>query len=196
MLHALPVSVIVQFVYGDRTPNRRVDLCETDRGRFHHSEFRSEPAEFRTGLHTRGDGKHRQLLSDSRTLDRATAWRGPGRSRGRALAPIPESVDLPSEIQNLRWPSDKVILVWDSIAAEAGPGTGYEVLRGYLTEFPVGSGPSEVCLDSPTAATVDDSETPVTETGFYYLVRGANICGISSYGTTSSGSLRTSASCP
>lgn len=54
----------------------------------------------------------------------------------------------------------------------------YDVLRGTIGEWPVGTGPSETILVSGTATTgASDPAVPVMGEGFYYLVRGRNACG-------------------
>jgi len=103
----------------------------------------------------------------------------------------------PEEIQGLRALTDKNSLQWDSIAAQAGPGTVYDLLRGFTFTLPVGSGITETCvfgnLSNPTAA--DQAQPPRTR-AFYYLVRGENVCGTGSYGTDSALNERLSDACP
>ena len=87
--------------------------------------------------------------------------------------------------------------MWDSDAANSGTGTLYDVLRGSLSEFPVGSGGSETCLDPHSGNThATDGETPTAGNGFYYLVRGFNACGTGTYGFTTDPSERSTATCP
>ncbi len=103
----------------------------------------------------------------------------------------------PGEVANLRFDTDEATLEWDSLAASAGSATVYDVLRGALDELPVGSGPSEICLDDGSADTLaSDTSTPSAGSGFYYAARGQNVCGTGSYGKQSSGAERTSLSCP
>ncbi len=64
--------------------------------------------------------------------------------------------------------------------------TTSSVVRGGLSSLPVGSVPAdETCLASrvaiPTAA-VTDTDVPEAGTGFWYLVRGENSCGLGPYG--------------
>ena len=88
-------------------------------------------------------------------------------------------------------------LEWNSDAANSGSGTLYQVARGSLAEFPVGSGPEEICLDSGVAGTsLVDSQPVVPATGVYYLVRGANACGVGGYGSDSMLGERLTAVCP
>jgi len=103
---------------------------------------------------------------------------------------------LPPEASGLAW-SDPTTLAWSSLAPMAGSGTHYDVLRGLTSEFPVGSGPSELCLAPDVASTTrTDPSAPGAGRAFYYLVRGRNACGVGTYGATSGGTQRTSGACP
>jgi hypothetical protein len=79
---------------------------------------------------------------------------------------------------------------------DLGPGTTYDVLRGALGEFPVGSGGSETCHQSTATTTTSDATALPAGSGVYYLVRGANVCGNGSYGTATGGAPRVSGACP
>jgi hypothetical protein len=108
----------------------------------------------------------------------------------------PLAFNVPSEIGNLRWLADAVTLEWDSDAPNSGPGTSYDVVRGGLSELPVG-GTGEVCLEPDSEDTIsEDSTTPTGGFGFCYLVRGQNSCGAGGYGTDSTGIPRASDACP
>ena len=108
----------------------------------------------------------------------------------------PLAFDVPSEIQNLRWQADAVTVEWDSDAPNSGAGTVYDVIRGDLAGLPVG-GAGEVCLDPDSSDTSSqDLTVPLSASGFYYLVRGENICGTGDYGTDSFFNLRTTTACP
>jgi len=88
-------------------------------------------------------------------------------------------------------------LSWCSAANSAGTGTVYDVVRGAFDEFPVGSGPSEVCLASGIPSpNSSDSAYPLPHKGFWYLVRGKNACGTGTYGFRSDGVERVTAACP
>jgi hypothetical protein len=97
----------------------------------------------------------------------------------------------PGEITGLKYLSDKVTLLWD-------PGTGlYDVPRGTVTELPVGTGASEICLATGlTTNTTTDSETPGAGVSFWYLVRAVNACGEGIYGHASSGGTEVTSACP
>jgi len=43
---------------------------------------------------------------------------------------------------------------------------------------------------------VFEDTTAPPSSGFYYLVRGVNVCGVGSYGADSAGAERTSPACP
>ena len=107
------------------------------------------------------------------------------------------SIALPAEVQSLQIAADRQTLTWTSTAPAAGSGTVHNVLRGLVTQFPVGSGAGEICLATTLTASATDTTVPtVSQKGFWYLVRGRNTCGGGTYGTTSSGAPRTSATCP
>jgi hypothetical protein len=96
----------------------------------------------------------------------------------------------PTTEASLRLLGDKETLSWDL----AGPGASFDAARGEVTELPVGSGPSERCLEEDLfESTTRDSETPPTREAFWYLV---GCSGTGFYGTTSDGTPRTSGVCP
>jgi len=104
--------------------------------------------------------------------------------------------DSPHEIAGLHLP-DPITLEWNSDAANSGSGTAYQVVRGSLAEFPVGSGLQEICLDSAVAGTsVEDAQPVPPAAGVYYLVRGINACGIGGYGADSTATARVTTVCP
>ena len=88
-------------------------------------------------------------------------------------------------------------LSWDSDGPHSGSSTEYDVLSGALAELPVGGGLSERCVEAATPITIsNDAEDPAPGTGFYYLVRGRNACGVGTYGEASNGTPRASSTCP
>jgi hypothetical protein len=103
----------------------------------------------------------------------------------------------PGEIGNLLISSDKQTLTWDSASEGAGPSTVHDLVRGSLAELPVGAGASETC---PASGILEDRyqdpERPANGTGFWYVVRGRNVCGTGSYGRDSAGAERTTDACP
>ena len=105
---------------------------------------------------------------------------------------------IPSEIADLRWQEDtKENFEWDSDAPNSGTGTVYDVMRGDLDQFPVGTGLSEVCLEpGSTDTAAEDTDTPPAGSGTYYLIRGVNSCGAGSYGFESGDIERTTTICP
>jgi hypothetical protein len=79
---------------------------------------------------------------------------------------------------------DKTNLAWCSGGPSAGIATVYDIPRGGLNEFPVGTGMSETCL-SPgglSNSTATDPDAPPAGMGFWYLVRGRNSCATGTYG--------------
>jgi agmatine/peptidylarginine deiminase len=84
---------------------------------------------------------------------------------------------------------------WETAAPGAGSATLYDVLRGELSTL--GSGYGDTCLASDWSdLTIDDASPIPPDTGYYYLVRGTNSCGIGTYGQDSSGNHRLSTVCP
>jgi YD repeat-containing protein len=108
---------------------------------------------------------------------------------GGAFAP-------PGEVSGLLFP-DKTTLSWGSAAPGAGSDTVHDVSRGLLAELPVGSGAAETCVAPGIPdAFATDSSSPDPGTGYWYLVRGRNVCGTGTYGTETGGSERSTAVCP
>jgi hypothetical protein len=63
--------------------------------------------------------------------------------------------------------------------------------------MPVGSGAGETCvLQASSATSLPAGSTPAPGTGFYYLVRARNACGVGTYGFASAGAERVSVACP
>jgi hypothetical protein len=104
---------------------------------------------------------------------------------------------LPAEVSNLRFLSDRQTLLWDPATPGAGQGTVHDVVRGSLSGLPVGAGVSETCLAfGLTQSTMTDGNAPPLHEGFWYLVRGRNICGAGRYGSTDTGTETSSSACP
>jgi photosystem II stability/assembly factor-like uncharacterized protein len=123
------------------------------------------------------DGDGRDNLADCRPDD-ATVFAAPG------------------EVAGVAFGADRVTLSWESAAPAAGSATQYQVLRGLVSELPVGAA-SETCLVSGAlAASVIDADVPLEGAAFWYLVRARNVCGTGSYGTRSDGSPRAGTVCP
>lgn len=104
---------------------------------------------------------------------------------------------IPAEAANLAF-GDKDNFAWDSLAASSGTATTYDAMRGDLGAFPVAAGnPDAVCVASASASpAATDAAVPAEGTGFYYLVRGGNVCGKGTYGSASDATVRTSTACP
>ena len=98
---------------------------------------------------------------------------------------------LPGEVSGFA-ASSATSFAWNDL----GPGTTYDVLRGAIGEFPVGSGGSETYHQSTAAPMTSDATPPPAGSGVYYLVRGENVCGNGSYGAATGGAPRLSGACP
>lgn len=103
---------------------------------------------------------------------------------------------IPPEVPDLSLGADRTSLAWGSVAAEAGPGTVYDVVRADLDGLPLGGG-GETCVDSgSTDTTSNDAAAPDPGRGFGYVVRGRNACGVGTYGAETGGGERITAACP
>ena len=88
---------------------------------------------------------------------------------------------VPREVSGARFRSG-TLLEWNSAVAGSGSGARYDVVRGVLSQLSSGLG-SAACLANDAAArTLSDGATPEPGTGFYYLVRASNPCGVGSFG--------------
>jgi hypothetical protein len=124
------------------------------------------------------DGDGVRNLSDCAPLD-PTAW------------------SLPAEVAGVVFGANQQTLSWGSLAAQAGPALTYDLMRGLISQQPVGGGAAETCLAPDTGATQStDASIPAIGAGLYYLVRGTNVCGVGTYGSTSAGAPRNTAACP
>ncbi len=104
---------------------------------------------------------------------------------------------LPDEVSDLAFVGDKETVEWASLADSAGTGTVYDVVRGNLSELPVGGAGSEACLASGVSELrVMDDEMPSAGAGYWYVVRGANACGVGTYGFAVGGMERSTVTCP
>jgi agmatine deiminase len=102
---------------------------------------------------------------------------------------------VPTEVLGLGLTSPAE-LSWTSSAGTAGNGTAYDILRGDLGDWGP-SGYGDTCLTSGwNDVTLDLTDAPANGAGYFYLVRGANACGVGNYGYDSAGGERTSAVCP
>ena len=103
---------------------------------------------------------------------------------------------VPAEVSGAGFGVDRATLRWDSLAAQAGSGTVYDIMRGSVGRFPVGTGADETCLSEGQAgASLVTAPAPATGAAWYYLVRGSNACGTGSYGSASDGTARTTTAC-
>lgn len=107
----------------------------------------------------------------------------------------PGVITIPAEIPTLEVSTPPVTLTWTSAQESAGPATVYDVLRGSLNSFPVGT--ADACFASGvTLPSASEPEIPQPGTGFYYLVRGRNALGDGIYGYDGSGAVLVSFACP
>lgn len=109
----------------------------------------------------------------------------------------PGAFAVPGEIGGLHLLADHSTLVWESASGTSGTDTAYDLLRGELGELPVGAGGSETCLAQSVAGTsAEDASVPTAGSGFFYLVRGTNVCGEGGWGADSGSAERVSGTCP
>ncbi len=101
-------------------------------------------------------------------------------------------ITAPPEAQSIAAASDKATYNW----AAAASATQYDVVRGDLAAFPVGPGSGdETCFDNLPGPSLSDATIPSAGTGFWYLSRGENSCGIGTWGSATSGP-RSTTTCP
>jgi hypothetical protein len=116
----------------------------------------------------------------------------------------PGAFAVPNEVESLRFGTNHESLQWISAAPLSGNGTVYDIVRGVVSELPVGSGSSETCVEpdydpGPGASGViewDAPAIPASGTAFWYLVRAGNSCGQGGYGFRSNGAPRVTSACP
>jgi hypothetical protein len=103
------------------------------------------------------------------------------------------TITAPPEILNVVVDADHATFSW-SAAAYA---TQYGAVRGNLAAFPVGiGGAEETCFTNLAETTLVDPAIPPLGTGFWYLSRGENACGIGTWGAQSDGTPRITTNCP
>jgi hypothetical protein len=103
------------------------------------------------------------------------------------------AITAPPETQSVAVAADKATYSW----APATYATQYDVVRGGLSSLPVGpGGGDEDCFDNLTGPALNDPAVPAPATGFWYLSRGENACGIGTFGTWHDGTPRTTTTCP
>ncbi|HEU5182291.1 MAG TPA: M36 family metallopeptidase [Candidatus Polarisedimenticolia bacterium] len=106
------------------------------------------------------------------------------------------SFAVPGDVADLSFGPDGT-LSWSSAASSAGAGTVYDLVRGVLGQLPVGSGGSDACLaDGGTPTAFNDPEIPPVGSGFWYVARARNGCGLGGFGSGSSGAPRLTSACP
>jgi hypothetical protein len=101
----------------------------------------------------------------------------------------------PAAVTGLEFAESKVNLSWDPLASDSGSGLVYDVVRGLLSELPVGGGASETCLVLGLAdSAAEDADLPPAGEGYWYLVRARGDC-VGAYGRTSAGAPRWTTAC-
>jgi N-acetylneuraminic acid mutarotase len=104
----------------------------------------------------------------------------------------------PGEIQGLTIGQNvftDALLQWQSDAPNSGSGTRYDVLRGTLGALP-DHGAATCLYDSAATTIAGDNQEPAAGDGFYYLIRGQNVCATGGWGESSAGAPREAAACP
>jgi hypothetical protein len=102
------------------------------------------------------------------------------------------TITAPPETAGVIVAADKATYGWSA----APYATRYDVVRGSTSVRRVGSGGEEVCFDNLASATLVDASSPVPGTGFWYVSRGENDCGIGTFGAQSDGTPRVTTTCP
>ena len=94
---------------------------------------------------------------------------------------------VPAEIAGLAiTTASPASLAWDSQETLAGPETRYDLVSGPLSATSPLSLTSASCLQSGGGSSYSDTRPdPAAGSGFWYLTRGRNSCGIGTYGTPS-----------
>lgn len=89
-------------------------------------------------------------------------------------------------------------LEWTDSRPESGAATTHQVVRGWVSELPVGAGAAELCLATTPESWLVDAERPGVGRVFSYVVRARNSClgGRDDYGLDSAGGSRDSTACP
>ncbi len=123
---------------------------------------------------------------------------GDGSGDAADCAPLdPSAFAVPAEIAEVAFAPDAMTLTWASAAPASGVGTVHDVVRGDLSDLPVGSTASEICLETGSGDAMSaDPAVPPPGTGRFYVVRGRNVCGAGTYGADTSSNERTTSACP
>jgi hypothetical protein len=106
---------------------------------------------------------------------------------------VGSAITAPPETHDVAVAADKATYSW----SPATFATQYDVVRGKLSALPVGpGGDDEACFDNLPGTMLVDSTVPDPSTGFWYLSRGENACGIGTFGSQSDGFPRITTTCP
>jgi len=128
----------------------------------------------------------------------ATQFDSDGDGAGDAcdcLATNPGAFAIPGEVADVEFDGDSHSLFWDPAGPGAGSDTTHSIVRGSFGGGPGGGG--QMCLSGrqPGAYAIDLA-APAPGSGYWYLIRGDNVCGPGTYGYATSGAERLSAACP
>jgi hypothetical protein len=106
--------------------------------------------------------------------------------------------DVPVEVAGTVFAADHATLSWPSVAASAGTGTVYDVVRGDILDLRAsGTIAAAGCVGGGlTSPSFLDAGSPATGHTFYYVVQARNFCGSGGWGFDSAGTARTHVSCP
>jgi hypothetical protein len=112
---------------------------------------------------------------------------------GGGICTAGATIGAPPETQDVTIGADRATVSW-SLAASA---TRYGVVRGRIDALPLGPAEDDqICFEVPSGTTLVDADEPDPGTGLWYLSRGANACGIGTFGAQSDGSPRITTTCP
>jgi hypothetical protein len=108
---------------------------------------------------------------------------------------------VPGEVPSLavgKGPAGEAELSWSSLSGSAGSGTVYDLATEALANLRAngGTGSSGSLACGVPGTTFSDGGALSPGDGVYYLVRGANVCGIGPWGFDSIGGARGSSACP
>ena len=109
------------------------------------------------------------------------------------------AVPVPGDVSSVLASKSGATATYDW-SATAGA-TTYDMLRGRVLNWPVGSNPAtETCFDDVAVTTTNDATVPPVGDGYWYLVRAENACGIGGFGSQAVHGLptvpRLSGTCP
>ena len=111
------------------------------------------------------------------------------------LATDPGAFKQPGPVQDLMFDAGGTLMLWTPLAASAGNGTVYDVVR-VTGPRPHPWDSAECFAPGLEGANASDTSSPAPGTLYYYWVRSRNACGDSGYGVGTDGTPVTAAPCP